>query len=279
MPRPMGPHGKMEKSKDFKGSMKKIIKSLSPWHVILVISLVLAMISAILSLIAPNRLSVLTDYITEGITPRVSEEKIQEIMQNDKISMEDKQKMVEIMGNVSKESSNEELLEAMDQLPKSIYQEIEPVMDMDAIKKISIFLACLYLISSLFGYIQQFIMASVSNYYSKKMRTDITDKIHRLPLKYFDSHETGDILSRITNDIDTMAQNMNQSLSSLVSSVTLFVGSVIMMFVTNWIMAITGIVASILGFSFMFVILGKSQKYFVQRQEKLGTLNGYIEEI
>ena len=277
MPRPM--RGPAEKSKDFKGSMKKIIKSLSNWYSGIIVSLVLALISAILALIAPNKLSTLTDYITEGITPRVSEEKITEIMQNLNISFEDKEQLMNIIKDVSNTSNKEELLNAMDNLPESIYNEIKPVMNMNKITNISILLAILYIISSLFSYIEQIIMANVSNNYSKKMRMQITKKINKLPLKYFDTHETGDLLSRITNDVDTMSQNMNQSLASLVTSVTLFIGSVIMMFATNWIMAVTGIVASIVGFGFMFVILGKSQKYFVERQERLGDLNGYIEEI
>ena len=276
MPRP---HEKVEKSKDFKGSIRKIFKSLSPWHFLLIISLTLAMISAILALVAPNQLSNLTDYITEGITPRVSEKRITEIMQDSNISMEDKQKAMEIMGDMNQNSKTEELLGKLDQLPKSIKSQIEPVMDMDHIKQISLILAIIYVVSSLFSYVEQIIMANVSNGYSKMLRGNITNKINRLPLKYFDSHETGDVLSRITNDVDTIAQNMNQSLATLVTSVTLFIGSVIMMFVTNPIMAITGIVASIIGFMFMFMILAKSQKYFVQRQERLGDLNGYIEEI
>ena len=276
MPRP---HEKVEKSKDFKGSIRKIFKSLSPWHFLLIISLTLAMVSAILALVAPNQLSNLTDYITEGITPRVSEKRITEIMQDSNISMEDKQKAMEIMGDMNQNSKTEELLGKLDQLPKSIKSQIEPVMDMDHIKQISLILAIIYVVSSLFSYVEQIIMANVSNGYSKMLRGNITNKINRLPLKYFDSHETGDVLSRITNDVDTIAQNMNQSLATLVTSVTLFIGSVIMMFVTNPIMAITGIVASIIGFMFMFMILAKSQKYFVQRQERLGDLNGYIEEI
>ena len=276
MPRP---HEKVEKSKDFKGSIRKIFKSLSPWHFLLIISLTLAMVSAILALVAPNQLSNLTDYITEGITPRVSEKRITEIMQDSNISMEDKQKAMEIMGDMNQNSKTEELLGKLDQLPKSIKSQIEPVMDMDHIKQISLILAIIYVVSSLFSYVEQIIMANVSNGYSKMLRGNITNKINRLPLKYFDSHETGDVLSRITNAVDTIAQNMNQSLATLVTSVTLFIGSVIMMFVTNPIMAITGIVASIIGFMFMFMILAKSQKYFVQRQERLGDLNGYIEEI
>ena len=237
------------------------------------------MISAILSLIAPNKLSTLTDYITEGITPRISEEKITEIMQNPDISMEDKQQMMSLMQSTSDNQSSNELLKKIDELPESIYNEIKPIMNMTNIKNISILLACLYIVSALFSYIQQIIMATVSNNYSKRMRTKITEKINRLPLKYFDSHETGDVLSRVTNDVDSIAQNMNQSLATLANSVTLFLGSIIMMFVTNWIMAITAIVASLFGFALMGVILSKSQKYFSERQKKLGELNGYIEEI
>ena len=275
MPRPK----KIEKSKDFKGSIEKIFKSLKPWRLAITISIILAMISAIISLIAPNKLSDLTDNITEGLKPRISETKIQEIMQDPKIPAEDKQKAIESFGNIDKNSNTKDLLKAMDKLPKSIYNQIKPKMNMQKIERLSLLLAILYIVSSLFGYIQQIIMATVTNHYAKNLRENITNKINKLPLKYFDSHETGDILSRITNDVDSIAQNMNQSLASLVSSVTLFIGSIIMMFITNWIMAITGIVASIIGFIFMFIILSKSQKYFVERQEELGNLNGYIEEI
>ena len=279
MPRPMGRGREIEKSKDLKGSVKKIIKSLKKFYTPIIISLILAMISAILSLVAPNKLSNLTDYITEGITPRVSEKRIQDIMKDPDISYEDKQIAMQVMGSIDKNSKSDALLKAMDLLPKSIYNRIKPVMNMEKIKQISFFLAVVYIVSSLLSYVEQIIMANVSNKYSKEIRMKITKKINKLPLRYFDSHETGDILSRITNDVDTMSQNMNQSLASFITNVTLFVGSVIMMFVTNSIMAITGIVASIIGFAFMALILGKSQKYFVERQEELGNLNGYIEEI
>ena len=122
-------------------------------------------------------------------------------------------------------------------------------------------------------------MAYVSNGYSKKLRSDISIKINKLPLKYFDTHETGDLLSRVTNDVDSIGMNMNQSLTTLVSSITLFLGSIVMMFVTNYIMAFTAIFASIFGFLFSFILLKRSQKYFVERQKQLGNLNGHIEEI
>jgi len=277
MPRHM--HATNEKSKDFKGSMIKIIKSIKPWYKGIVFSLVLALISAILALIAPGRLSHLTDYITEGITPRISKEKIAEIMNNEAIPYEDKQSFMLIINESNTSSDREALIKKIDQLPKTIYEEIKPVMNLNNIKSISLFLAIIYIISAIFSFIEQIIMANISNDYSKNIRLKITKKINKLPLSYFDTHETGDMLSRITNDVDTMGHSMNESFAELVTSVTLFVGSVTMMFITNATMAVTGIMASIIGFAFMFLILSKSQKYFVERQERLGDLNGYIEEI
>ncbi len=271
---PRHSHNAPEKSKDFKGSMIKIIKSLKPWSTGIIISIALSFISAILGLITPNKLSQLTDYITEGITPRINEEKINEIMNNPNIPTTDKQALFNIMI-----TSDGNIMNKIDELPNSIYEEIKPVMHMEKIKSISLFLISLVILSSLFNFTEQIIMAYVSNNYARKVRLSITKKINKLPLKYFDTHETGDMLSRITNDVDTMGHSMNESLASLVNSFTLFVGSVTMMFITNATMAVAGILASIIGFAFMFFILSKSQKYFVERQERLGDLNGYIEEI
>ena len=275
MPRP---GSKIEKSKDFKGSIKKIFLSLRPFKVAIIISLILAMASAIISLITPNKLSDLTNIMTDGLKPNMTEENILSIMNDENISLEDRMKFYEFLES-SKSLEQNDILIKMDQLPDSIKEKIEPKIDIDSITRLSIVLAVLFIISSIFSYIQQIIMAKVSNKYAKGLRTNIINKIEKLPLKYFDHNETGDVLSRVTNDVDTVSMNLNQSLSQLVSSLTLFLGSIIMMFYTNWIMAITGIVSSFIGFGFMFIILGKSQKYFVKRQEELGDLNGYIEEM
>lgn len=152
-------------------------------------------------------------------------------------------------------------------------------MNFDAIKSISIFLVCIYGLSGIFNYIQGFIMATVANRFAQSLRTQISHKINKLPLRYYDTHSYGDILSRVTNDVDTIATSLNQSLGTLVGAITLFIGSIIMMFYTNWILALTGILSSLIGFVFMFIILGKSQKYFNARQVELGNLNGHIEEI
>ena len=281
MPR-MGPRGGNvpEKSKDFKGSMKRLFNSLNNFKYLLVFALVLGFVSAILALITPNKLSELTNVITLGLSPNIKEEIIKDIMSDEKISSKDKKEFQEFLELKNKENiTREEAIDKLENLSKSIYKIIEPKINMEKIKRVVFILGLLYVISALFNYIQAYSLTIVSNRFAQRLRTNISKKINKLPLKYFDSHETGDVLSRVTNDIDTIAQNMNQSLASLVGSITIFLGSLLMMFITNWIMALTAIISSIIGFVFMGLILGKSQKYFVQRQEELGNLNGYIEEI
>ena len=392
-----GPMRVSEKPKDFMGSIKKLMKSLSSFKVLIFIALVLAALSSILSLIAPNKLSDLTDEITKGITINTSNMKELEedltknisdivnilginldekmiyrvnssgISSEDKIKFNDTLKSISsnqelilkyfselpdsvldiIIGDstyndiyISKEdkittirafsdidvdnkkfngissfpdsmkkalfpdtvidgieistddkvefitlmagsdsSSVNEMYKAIDSLPSSIVDIISPKMNMNKIKNITILLACLYIISAIFTYVEGLSMIKVANGYAKKLRSSISEKINKLPLKFFDHNLSGDILSRVTNDVDTIAQSLNNSLSTLVSSITLFIGSIIMMFVTNYIMAITAIVSSFIGFILMFIILNKSQRYFTARQRELGKLNGYIEEI
>lgn len=347
MPRPM--HGNNEKSKDFVGSIKRLLANLKPWKILMGLAITLAFLSAILSLTAPNKLSSLTDVVTNGIKPNTEvlqsviteitnnfneaslQKKSMLILTSENISFEDKATYQEFLAgmqaNTAKDQKTilknilalpddilniliddinvngttisredeitflnevvdidssmvtDETLKVMDNLPTSIYDLIKPRMDLDAAKKIIITLVCLYLLSAIFGYIQSYSMTTVSNGFAKDLRTRISVKINKLPLKFFDSHEIGDILSRVTNDVDMIAQNLNQSLATLISSVTLFIGSVIMMFTTNWVMAITAILSTLFGFSFMISILKKSQKYFIARQEELGNINGHIEEI
>lgn len=363
MPRPM--HANNEKSKDFVGSIKRLLANLKPWKILMGLAITLAFLSAILSLTAPNKLSSLTDVITNGIKPNteVLQEVVKEISKNfnseamsektrliltsediipkdkttfqnflnkmqegtngskttagevttndndsadnkemmksildlpssvlsiliddisvngTKISSEDEIAFLRSVIDIDASKVNDDTLKVMDNLPKSIYNIIKPTMDLDAAKRIIITLVCLYLLSAIFGYIQSYSMTTVSNGFAKDLRTRISVKINKLPLKFFDSHEIGDILSRVTNDVDTIAQNLNQSLATLISSVTLFIGSIIMMFTTNWVMAITAILSTLFGFTFMISILKKSQKYFIARQEELGNINGHIEEI
>ena len=196
-----------------------------------------------------------------------------------KITTDDKVIFLKEMSGITKKSSAKDIYAKLDKLPNSISSLIKPSINMNAVKKIVIFLLTIYLVSALFNFLEGFIMASVANDFARNLRTKISIKINKLALKYFDSHSNGDILSRVTNDVDTVAQTMSQSLGSFVSAIALFIGCVIMMFKTDWILAITAILSSLIGFIFMSFILSKSQKYFLARQVELGKLNGHIEEI
>ena len=345
MPRPGRPMME-EKSKDFKGSMIRLLKNLTPWKVIMILALMLALISAILSLIAPNKLSEFADTISDGLVPNtkllqeIGEETAKNIMKTDfanetprlfedinfskeekdkivdilekipttspeeklplllsfpeealvylindikvkgiNITSEDQIKMIKLYSEMGNKKTSESALITFDKMPKTVYEMVKPQIDMAKIKTLTVFMATLYIISALFNYIQSYSLTTVSNKFANTLRDRISKKINKLPLKYFDTHETGDVLSRVTNDVDTVAQNLNNSLATLVTSITLFLGSLLMMFITNWIMALTAILSTIIGFVLMFAILSKSQKYFNQRQIELGNMNGYIEEM
>ena len=171
-----------------------------------------------------------------------------------------------------------EIYKKLDEMPDSIREAIKPNMDMKGIKNLAIFLVTVYLISAIFNYVESILMTEASNKFAFKLRSRIGTKLNKLPLKFFDQNQTGDTLSRITNDVDTVAQSMDQSIASLVSALALFIGTIVMMFITNSIMAITAILSSLFGFIFMFMVLSKSQKYFTLRQKELGNLNAHIEE-
>ena len=395
MPRPNhGPNAAPEKAKDFKGAIKRLISELNVYKTLIIIAFTLAILGSILSILAPNRLSDLTDEISKGLvinqnnmeiltkkatqnlseenlkeilpeilSPNLKEENIQKIMQDKNILKEDKEnftkilnelqnnqeafqklkdlpnsilekifeeskyqgktvttkdkinllkmdknninlsknmreilfeeitidnikitpneqyEFIKIVNTLDKNDGETNIYKKLDTLPSSIRKVIEPVMNTDKIKNITLLLVCMYLTSALFTYIQSICMTDVANKFANNLRSRISIKINKLPLKYFDKHQIGDILSRITNDVDMIAMTMNQSLASLVSSITLFLGSIIMMFITNWILALTAIISSLVGFIGMAAILSKSQKYFTQRQTELGNLNGHIEEI
>ena len=151
-------------------------------------------------------------------------------------------------------------------------------IDLPRVVRIAALLAFLYVLGYGFNCVQGFVMATISQRITQNMRRDISVKIDRLPLKYFDTTSTGDVLSRVTNDVDAVGQSMNQSFSTLVSSFALLLGSTVMMLMTNRIMALAGIIAALLGFAVMMLVIARSQKYYVRQQAELGTINGHVEE-
>lgn len=211
-----------EKSKDFKGTWRKIIRYCKRYLAVIIVALICAVAGTILTILGPDKLSDLTKVITEGIATGI---------------------------------------------------------DMERVKSIGLTLVAFYVGSAILSFGQQFIMATVTQNVTKQLRSDISVKINRLPMAYYNKTSTGDVLSRVTNDVDMISQSMNQSIGNLVSAVALFFGSLIMMFKTNVIMTLTAVIATMIGFGLMSLITSHSQKYFSRQQANLGALNGHIEEI
>lgn len=211
-----------EKPKEFRKTWAKLIGYSRKYGISIISAFILAILGSVITVVSPDKLSEITDIITDGILTGI---------------------------------------------------DIEKVMH------IGITLSVLYLLSFVFSYMQGFIMATVTQKITKNLRSDISNKINKLPLKYFDGTTIGDVLSRVSNDVDTISQSLNQSIGTLVSGIAVFLGSLIMMFTTNVTMSITAIVSTVIGFAFMMLIIGKSQKYFTELQENLGHINGHIEEV
>lgn len=281
------------KPKNLKKSLSRLVKELNKYKILIIISLLLAVVGSILSIITPNKLSKLTDEITKGLIINKDNFKtlneqiyfnytnnnLKEMeIDNIKISINDQLEYLNIAKDI-KQDDISDLYSKLDLMPETIKELVKPKMNLDKIKVISIFLAIIYILSALFTYIESISMTVVANKFAKNLREKISIKINKLPLKYFDKNKIGDVLSRVTNDVDTVSQTLNNSLASFVSALTLFIGTIIMMFVTNSLMAITAIISSLFGFIFMFIVLSKSQKYFIERQKELGNLNANIEEI
>lgn len=165
-------------------------------------------------------------------------------------------------------------------LPKIVKgKPVVTAIDMDSVKSISLMLLIFYLSSLVLNLLQRFIMADVTQKISKSFREEIANKINRLPFSYFDNTTFGDILSRVTNDVDTISQSLNQSVGALLTSIVMLIGTVVMMIYNSGILTITTILSSLVGFMFITIIMKKSQKYFKEQQQNLGDINGQIEEV
>ena len=217
------PRNNKPQDKEFsKQGLKNLAVYLKKYYVAIFISLLFAVAGSAITVYSPDKVSEITDLITQGILSGIN---------------------------------------------------------MDKINEICIFLVGLYVISIILSYSQSFIMGTITEKTTNKLRSDITNKINKLPLKYYDKTTVGDVLSRVTNDVDTIGQTLNRSMSSLVSGVSLLIGSLFMMFTTNVILTVTAIVSTLIGFVLMGLIVSKSQAYFEKQQQFLGQINGHIEEI
>ena len=156
---------------------------------------------------------------------------------------------------------------------------VQPVFHFDAIRDIIVFLLVLYIISAIFNYIQGWVMTDVTQKITYDLRKDISEKINRLPLKYFDKRTHGEILSRVTNDVETVSQTLNQSLTQIVTSVVMIIGILIMMLSISWLLTLVALIILPISLSLIKFITKRSQIYFVRQQKLLGDVNGHIEEM
>lgn len=218
-----------EKAKDFKGSMKKLIKYLAVFKLRIFFVVLFAISSTVFAIYGPKKLGTATTELFNGI-----------------------------MGKIAGTSDG---------------------INFDKIANILMFLVALYLISALFSYIQGWIMTGVTMKVSYNLRNDIAKKINKLPLSYFDKTSHGEVLSRVTNDIDTLSQSLNQSLTQIITSVTTVIGILVMMFSISWQMTLVALCIVPLSLVFVMAIVKKSQKYFLSQQEYLGHINGHVEEM
>ena len=167
----------------------------------------------------------------------------------------------------------------LSKITQYIIDGIAAGINMEAIARTALFLLGLYVLSAIFSFLQHFILATVTLRLSNRLRADIFDKVNRAPMKLFGRIPYGDILSRMTNDVNTLVQSLSNSLPSMVSAEAQFIGCLVMMFITEWHMSIAAVGATLLGFALMGLIMSRSQKYFLARQTSLGQLNGYVEEM
>ena len=218
----MRPNMRPTEKTDLKGALRSLTVYLQKSLGVILLALVLAALSAVLTIIGPDQVGKIATLMSEGL-----------------------------VGGI----------------------------DLAAVARVGVLLAVIYGLSALFGFIQHYIMASVTLKMSYRMRAELSEKINRVPQKYFNFHAQGDILSRITNDVSTLQQGLTNSLPTIISAATQFAGCLIMMFVTEWRLALAALGITLVGLLLVVLIMSRSQKYFTARQESLGKLNGYVEEM
>lgn len=226
--RHMGGPGAAEKAKDFKGTIKKLIKYIASYKVALVFVMIFAIGSTIFNIVGPKVLSKATTEIFNGLVAKVQG-----------------------TGGI----------------------------DFDKIGTVLLILLGLYLLSAFFSFVQGWIMTGISQKMSYRMRKELSEKINRMPMKYFESNTNGEVLSRITNDVDTLGMSLNQSITTLITSITTIIGVLIMMLSINWIMTLIALVILPISMALIMLVVKKSQKYFKSQQEYLGHVNGQVEEV
>ncbi len=269
--------GPAEKAKDFKGTFKNLVRYLKPYWTSIIVVIVFAAISTIFSIVSPKILGRVTNQIVDDyVNVKAYEEIMSQLPAGTKLPKGTTgADFIKKMSPQVKEKIPSDTLEKI----KNLDMSERPVFHFDKMKQIAVFLIVLYALSTIFAYVQGWIISGVTQKATQKLRRNISQKINRLPLEYFDKRTYGEVLSRVTNDVDTISQTLNQSLSQIITSIVSIVGIVIMMLSISWLLTLVTIVILPLSFGLIGVIMKKSQVQFIRQQESLGEINGHIEEM
>ena len=266
-----------EKAKDFKGTIKRLIKYLSPYTKGFILVFILAIASTTFSIIGPKILGGITNHIVDDyIHITVYEQVMKNLPQG--YVLPQGTKGADVLKQLPQDKLNK--------IPKDVLSRVEgmdlsvkPSMNFDYIGSKIVLLVGIYFASAVFGYIVEWIMSGITQKVTYKLRKEIFVKISKLPLKYFDTNSYGDVLSRMTNDVDTISQTLSRGIVQVITSITMIIGILIMMFSINSILTIIALVILPVSALLVSFIVKKSQKLFVAHQEYLGEINGHIEEM
>ncbi len=289
MGRGPGPGGHMggaivEKPKDFKGGFKRLLRYLGKYKIALVIVLIMAVGGAVFSIFGPKILGRAT---TELFAPTLAKveamSQLKDILPAEVVDqiksgeLSEQEMMTLVMQNV--DMNDPEQAAVLQKAYADFQTASEMKIDFGAIAKIIWLVLILYGVSAIFNFVMQFVMAKTSQSVVYEMRKQVEAKLSKLPLKFFDGRTHGEILSRVTNDIDTVSSTMQQGVTQVITSATLMIGITVMMFTISWIITLVCLVVIPMSFIFIRAIIKRSQKYFKQQQKEIGNINGHVEEM
>lgn len=272
-----GLFGKQQKARDFKGTMRQLIGYLKPFWWPIIAVFIFAIASTAFAIASPKILGRMTNQVVNDYIDRTAFDQITTNLPKG-VTLPAGTTGAAFLAKAPSTVTGKLQPSQLEHI-KSLDLTVRPSFNYPALRKIAYELVILFTLSALFSYIQGWIMTNVSQKISYKLRQDLSTKINRLPLSYFDRETHGEVLSRVTNDVDTVSQTLNQSLTQLVTSITMIIGILGMMFSISWQMTLIAIVTLPLSFLIIGLLVKRSQRYFKSQQDTLGHLNGHIEEM
>lgn len=272
-----GAFGLVEKPKNFKKTMLDLVSYMKPYWTRIIIVFIFAIASTVFAIIGPKILGKMTNQVVSDYIKMTAYDQVVHKLPAE-MKLPPNTTVGDVLAKIPQTSMPKIKEDKLNEI-KSVSLDSRPSIDFKKIENYAFILIGLYLISSVLSYAQGWIMSFVTQKITYQFRKDISEKINRLPLSYFDKRTHGEVLSRVTNDVDTVSQTLNQSLTQIVTSVTMILGILVMMFTISWLMTVVAMIILPLGFTVIGLILKKSQVHFKRQQDYLGSINGHVEEM